>query len=87
MRALWRVYLGALLVIAGIAALIEAHANRPMAATSATEGFAVNLSPHGASGLSPTAYDLLRIAGWALLILGVVTLTLGFMQYRAQVKP
>jgi hypothetical protein len=34
-----------------------------------------------ASGLSPTAYDLLHIGAWALVILGGLTVLLGLIRY------
>jgi hypothetical protein len=88
---MWRIYGGAITVIAGIAAFIEAHANQPVAASGPLRLSArqiLALRPRGepsgavpASGLSPTAYDLLRIAGWALVILGVLTVLVGLIAF------
>lgn len=68
---MWQVYGGALLVIAGIAAFIEAHSHRTRPASFG----------EGTEGLSQTAYDLLRIGGWALVILGALTIILGLIRY------
>jgi uncharacterized membrane protein HdeD (DUF308 family) len=85
--AMRQIYGGAILVIAGIAALIEAYSHKPAMApafpriyTSAggTDEITVAV-PSG--GLSQTAYDLLRIGAWALVILGAVTLVLGLILY------
>jgi hypothetical protein len=56
--------LGALLMVAGVAAQIVARRHRPIPGSDATFG--------AASGW-PTTYDLMRIGGWALLIFGAVT--------------
>jgi hypothetical protein len=80
-----RVYGGAMLMIGGIAAFIDAHRHIPVPARRPEIGV---ISP--ASGLSPTAYDLLRIGGWALVILGGVTVALGLIRYAiayAATKP
>ncbi len=82
---MWRVYGGAVLVIAGIAAFIEEKAHQPATeyvgtreqiAQQMTEG-----KPGIHVGLSKTADDLLSIGAWALVILGVVTVILGLVRY------
>lgn len=93
---MWRIYGGAVAVIAGIAAFTAAHSHQPIAAsrplaTSAAEALqleraGISLAARPASGLSPTAYDLLRIGGWALLILGAITVVLGLVRYWAQAR-
>jgi hypothetical protein len=95
------VYGGALAVTAGIAAFIEAHSNQPVAAhTPLPESplqhlqleralgyvFPIGGSGTPASGLSPTAYDLLRIGAWALVILGALTVILGLIRYWTAAK-
>jgi hypothetical protein len=82
---MWRVYGGAIVIIGGIAAFIDAHRHIPVPARRPEIGL---ITP--ASGLSPTAYDLLRIGGWALVILGGVTVALGLISYAmadAATKP
>jgi hypothetical protein len=76
-----RVYVGAIMAIAGVAALIEAsshHTGAPEFDPRAVGGkVAVTES---AAGLSRDAYDLLRIGAWALVILGAVTVVIGVVQ-------
>ncbi len=82
---MWRVYGGAIMIIGGIAAFIDARRHIPVPARQPEIGV---ITP--ASGLSPTAYDLLRIGGWALVILGGVTVALGLIRYAmagAAAKP
>lgn len=85
-----RIYVGALMAIAGIAAFIEAHSNVPIAAVPAShidgrqallENSARSFPGEPAKGLSSDLYDLVRIAGWALLILGILTAVLGLLEY------
>jgi hypothetical protein len=75
---MWRVYGGAILIIGGIAAFIEAHRHIPVPAKQPEIGL---ITP--ASGLSDTAYDLLRLGGWALVIVGAVSVILGLIRYAA----
>jgi uncharacterized membrane protein HdeD (DUF308 family) len=70
---MWRIYGGAIMVIAGIAAFTEAHTHRPGRIERGWE--------QPPSELSTTAYDILRIGAWALLILGAVTLIVGLIRY------
>jgi hypothetical protein len=67
--------LGALLMVRGIAALIEAARHHPVAGNSGF-GSGYLLPVHPASGWNTTTYDLVRIGGWALLIFGVVIVAL-----------
>ncbi len=57
--------LGALLIVGGIAALIEAGRHRPQTIDA---GYLLSHT----TGWSPTGYDVVRIGGWALLIFGAV---------------
>ena len=61
--------LGALLITGGIAARIEAAANRPVVTGGPTD-YLMTHTYH--LGWSKTAYDLTRIGGWALVVFGVV---------------
>jgi hypothetical protein len=72
-----RVYAGAIPIIAGIAGFIEAHRHVPVPAHRPGIGL---ITP--ASGWSPTAYDLVRIGAWALVIVGVLTVILGLIRYE-----
>jgi hypothetical protein len=76
---MWRVYGGAVAVIAGIAAFIEAHVHKPFAGVNF--GLLDSRYDQPPSGLSQTAYDLLRIGGWALVIVGALTIVLGLIRY------
>ncbi|MGH2902737.1 MAG: hypothetical protein ACRDK7_04020 [Solirubrobacteraceae bacterium] len=82
-------------MVAGIAGFIEAHSNHPIAATpglaqdnvvraSQLESAGINISPQPASGLSPTAYDLLHIGSSALVIFGVLLIVVGLIGYWTQ---
>jgi hypothetical protein len=85
-----RIFGGAALIVAGIAAFIEAHAHHPVAAYTpprnpiyrqqleqAEAGLG---SPAPASGLDPTVYDLLRIGAWALVIFGALLVIVGLVR-------
>jgi hypothetical protein len=80
----WRAYAGAVMVIAGIAAFIEAHSHRPIThyvcPNGSEECKAANLFAHH-HGLSQTAYDLLRLGAWALVIVGALLIVVGFIGY------
>ena len=79
---MWRVFGGAALVVAGIAAFIEAHTHKPVGGILeqyVRGGPTEVIRP--ASGLSPTAYDLLRIGAWALVIFGALLIVVGLIAY------
>ena len=79
-----RAFVGAALVVAGIAAFIVANDNAPIARLECPGG-GPNCSEDQwvfvAHGMSRTAYDLLRIGGWALVIFGAVLVVLGLIGY------
>jgi uncharacterized membrane protein HdeD (DUF308 family) len=83
---MWRVYGGAVLLIVGIAALIEEKAHQPATEYVGTQGQIAQQMTEGRPGvhvgLSKTADDLLSIGAWALVILGVLTVVLGLLRYR-----
>jgi hypothetical protein len=73
-----RAFVGAAMVVAGIAALIVAHTHRPGPLAALGREFA---GPNvlgrltlrgGPSEWSQTAYDLVRIGGWGLIVFGAV---------------
>ena len=70
---------GAVLVIAGIAAFIEAHSHAPRYGCPSGQSECGQLVPRG---LSQTAYDLLRIGAWALVIVGGLLVVTGLIRYR-----
>ena len=81
-----QVFGGAVLVIAGIAALIEAFRHPPELESRCRTGgkacpFEDFMNVH--TGLSQTAYDLLRIGAWALVIVGGLLVIMGLIQYWA----
>jgi hypothetical protein len=76
---MWRAYSGVILIIGGIAAFIEADRHIPV--PSRHPGIGVIIP---ASGLSDTAYDLVRLGGWALVILGAVSVIASLIRYAVQ---
>jgi hypothetical protein len=81
---MWRVFGGAALVIAGIAAFIEAHSHKPPVPPpdrvyQDSEGVHEVSVAVPATGLSHTAYDLLRIGAWALVIVGALLIVTGLI--------
>ena len=75
-------------MVAGVAAFIEAHEHRPVPPFTPPGGsFRLRewaeqgVYPHAASGLSSTAYDLLRIGAWALVIFGALLVVMGLIAY------
>jgi hypothetical protein len=82
-----QVFGGAALVIAGIAAFIEAHAHEPGSYVGWGPGLTAPYGLHRV-GLSNTAHDLLRIGAWALVIVGALLVVTGLMRYwAAQARP
>jgi hypothetical protein len=70
-----RILFGAVLVIAGIAAFIEAHTHHALKPLALPEG------PGEPSHLSHTAYDLLRVGAWALVIIGGLLVVMGLIRF------
>jgi hypothetical protein len=73
------VFGGAALVVAGIAAFIEASSHRPVTCEPGIR----YIPPCHASRLSQTPYDLLRIGAWALVIFGGLLVITGVIRYWA----
>ncbi len=90
---MWRVYGGAVAIIIGIAAFIEAHSHAPAviyacrhpSEEEGTCGLGAGSRYEVHLGLSHTVYDLLRIGAWALVILGALTVVLGLVGYWQRV--
>jgi hypothetical protein len=83
---MWRIYCGAVMAIAGIAGLVVAGSHHPEAHHPPVDFGGKNVlgtltltSPE--SGWSQTAYDLVRIGGWALVVLGALTAIVGLIRY------
>lgn len=85
---MWRAFGGAILVIAGIAAFIEAGSHAPgvECLREVTEPGDHTCLQSQATGLSHTAYDLLRIGAWALVIIGALLVIVGLIGYWARAK-
>jgi len=84
-----RAFIGAALLIAGIAAFIEAHSHPPELESRCRGGGEVCPLEdfiHVHVGLSQTAYDLLRIGAWALMIVGGLLVITGLIRYWALVR-
>lgn len=64
--------LGALLMVGGIAARIEAARHQPGTTGGGTAANPFSGGPSISYGWPATTYDLVRIGGWALLIFGAV---------------
>jgi hypothetical protein len=81
---MWRVYGGAVLVIAGIAAIIDANRHRPPLAAS----LVTNFSEHRQllEGWSGTVEDLVHVAGWALIVAGLLLAIMGLIRYSAALR-
>jgi hypothetical protein len=79
-----QVFAGAVLLIAGIAAFIEASSHPPELESRCTTGaMACPVEDFRVVhiGLSKTAYDLLRIGAWALVIVGVLLVITGLIGF------
>jgi hypothetical protein len=74
---------GATLVIAGIAAFIEAHSHAPVytCGRRGCEEEAPRYLEHGR--LHQGTYDLLRIGAWTLVIFGALLIIMGLIRYWA----
>jgi hypothetical protein len=94
MSPIRRVFCGAILILAGIAAFIEAHSHAPAfesvcrpgrppprtVETICREGqHSVDVLASGQ--LSQTPYDLLRIGAWGLVIFGALLVIVGLIRY------
>ncbi len=72
-------FLGATLAVAGIAGFIEASAHAPAWECPRLER-ECRLHQTVLVGLSSTAYDLIRIASWALVIFGALIVLIGLIR-------
>jgi len=82
-----RAFGGAVLLVAGAAALIEAHAQRSRYVyvgelRDRLEQEVEGPNPQMHLGLSPTACDLLRIGGWALVLTGALLVGAALLRRR-----
>jgi hypothetical protein len=89
-----RAFGGAVLVIAGIAAVIIAYSNHhaayaniegpsPLGGALNEEQEHLHAVAHPATGLSQLAFDLIRIGGAALVIFGALLIVMGLISYSA----
>jgi hypothetical protein len=65
--------LGAALIVAGIAALIIASDHHPVSAFDPSRFF---VPVRAAAAWSRTAYDAVRMGGWALVVVGALVVAL-----------
>jgi hypothetical protein len=80
---MWRIYGGAVAFLAGVSAFIVDYRNRPLEAFRAFD--------HGSrialvQGLSNTAYDLIHVGGWVLIIAGVLLMSMGLIRYSVAAR-
>jgi hypothetical protein len=83
-RSAVAISLGALLLIAAVAGFVIVPEHKPVPATCGQGGPTVGCFSGGSyssSGLSQTVYDGLRIAAWAVLIVGGLLVTVGLINY------
>jgi hypothetical protein len=86
---MWRIFGGAALIVVGIAAFIEAGSHPPeVESRCRTGGKACPLEDfmYVHTGLSQTAYDLLRIGALALVIFAAVFLIVGLIAYSRRAR-
>lgn len=76
-KAMRQIFGEALLAVVGIAAFIEAPRRAPGFITTPYDRGPDVLYRSTATGLSTTAYDILRIGAWALVICGALLLWSG----------
>ena len=79
--SLWRLWLGAALMLAGVSAFIVDFRNKPLPVLEISGTHAALVS-----GLTPTAYDVIHVAGWALIIAGVLLMIMGLIRYSAAMR-
>ena len=80
---MWRLYAGAALFVAGVGAFIADYRNRPQPTLISFDN---ETQAHLVKGLSPTAYDLIHVAGWALIVAGVLLMIMGLIRYAAAAR-
>ncbi len=78
-----RIVIGGVLLIAGIAARIEATSHRPTL-VPVPGGFA---GMDARTGWAQSTYDLVRIGSWALIIVGLLLVAVGLIGYATNQRP
>jgi hypothetical protein len=86
---MWRIFIGAALIVAGIAAFIEAHSHRPEYCGTGGRRFECGVGGGvdqvlRSGSLRQTPYDILRIGAWALVIVGGLLVVTGLIRYWAR---
>jgi hypothetical protein len=81
---MWRIYGGAVAFLAGVGAfIVDGRHNR----NPAVEAFLSSSGTHQhAKGLSPTVYDLIHVAAWALVLAGLLLMIAGLIRYSASLR-
>jgi hypothetical protein len=67
--------------LGGVSAFIVDFRNRPRPVFEVSGIHAALVS-----GLTPTAYDLIHVGGWALIIAGVLLMIMGLIRYSAAAR-
>jgi hypothetical protein len=81
---MWRIYGGAVAFLAGASAFIVDYRNRPL---EAFRGYDHGTHIALVQGLSNTAYDLIHVGVWALIIAGVLLMIMGLIRYSVASRP
>jgi hypothetical protein len=78
-----RAFIGAIMVVGGIAAFIEtgSHAPGSECVDEISEPGNHTCLKNAITGWSHNAYDLVRIGGWALIIIGALLIVFGLIAY------
>jgi hypothetical protein len=84
MKPMLRAYVGAAMVVAGIVGLVEAYSHRPIRAELIVTlpGKPAQHYPLRPEGLSSSAYEVLRIGGWALVVVGAIAMVVVTIRMR-----
>lgn len=85
---MWRIYGGAVALLAGIVAFIvdDRHSRLNVIIEGGGGGGLLGERKHLHGVISGTAYDLIRVGGWALIIGGVVLVCTGLIWYSATLR-
>jgi len=81
---MWRIYAGAVSFLAGVSAFVVDARHRR---SPGVEAFGNTIGVHThEQGLSGTAYDLIHVAGWVLIVAGVLLIIMGLIRYSVAAR-